>query len=82
MGTWYSYVAGAADAVPRHRAVGRFQPTDAGQPDRQPLAGLLLAEGVAKHGKNQLDADLLGVKDRPELVARVKAHVTEVASKD
>jgi len=63
--------------VPRHRAVGLFQPTDAGQPDRQPLAALLLAEGVAKHGKNQLAADMLGVKDRPQLVARVKAHATE-----
>ena len=67
--------------MPRHRAVGRFQPTDAGQPDRQLLAALLLAEGVAKHGKNQLDAGLLGVKDRPELVARVKAHATEVSGK-
>ena len=65
--------------MPRHRGVGRFQPTDAGQPDRQPLAVLHLAEGVANHGKNQLDAGLLGVKDRPKLVARVKAHATEVA---
>ena len=54
--------------MPRHRAVWRFQPTDAGQPDRQPLAALLLADGVAKHGKNQLDADLLGGKNRPELL--------------
>jgi len=71
------------EAVSRHRAVGRFQPTDAGQQDRHPLAASHHAEGVAKHGKNQLDADLLAAKDLPELLPCIKAHInahaTEVA---
>jgi len=43
------------------------------------LPGFIDAHGhMVYYGKNQMDADLLGVKDIPELVARLKAHAASV----
>lgn len=43
------------------------------------LPGFIDAHGhMVYYGKNQMDADLLGVKDIPELVVRLKAHAASV----
>ena len=43
------------------------------------LPGFIDAHGhMVAYGKNQMDANLFGVKDIPELVARLKAHASSV----
>lgn len=45
------------------------------------LPGFIDAHGhMVYYGKNQMDADLFGVKDIPELVARLRAHAASVPS--